>query len=263
MEVDINIKQSRVLTLNILNPTDDKISSDIFIRLDGIRVNTLRYKLSPYENQTDQINISKYLKVVQINHTVTVSTYGDYAQFNFTREFDSADPGPIPTPTITDVEITNGTIDGQPSAVAKVTVSNPGVQRYGTKLMVHTEGTDGSLYPAVVPPGENKTITVELLDERGAKVAGEARLYTGNISERDGSIDQVEFVGQAEKNTTVWNADYQPVSGPWRENHYTYQNDSIETGADESDSDGFDQTQKIYLGVGVVLLAFVAVRRFR
>ncbi|WP_233204252.1 hypothetical protein [Halegenticoccus soli] len=222
-----------------------------------------RIDLKGNEKRTFEFNITRGLNVVQTNHTVIVSTYGNHTQFNFTREINTTDPGPIPKPEITDVKIANGTIEGEPSTVAEVTVSNPGIQTYSTKLMVHTEGTDGSFYGASVPPGENRTITVELLDERGAKVAGEARLYAGNLSKGDGAMDQVEFVGRANHDTTVWDVAYEPVRAPWRKNHYTYQNESIETGADKDSKEGFSSTQWIYLVAGVVLVALLAARRLR
>lgn len=111
-------------------------------------------------------------------------------------------------PYIADVTVADGSIDGEPSAVAKVTIVNPSEQLYSTKLMVHTVGTDGSLYPASVGPSDSRTITVELLNERGAEIAGETRFYAGNMTTEEDALDQVEFAGRAGTQTRHWNVSF-------------------------------------------------------
>lgn len=232
------------------------------IRADGREIGDVRFNTTPGEKHNWTFNITPHLNILENNHTVTITTYGNLTTYNFTREINSTGSSGFPHTHITNVEVTNGTIDGEPSTVAKVTLSNPGIQMYSTKLMVFTEGTDGSLYPASVAPGENRTITVELLEERGTKVAGEVRLYAGDLSERDGGLDQVEFVGQAGSDTTTWNESYDPVTGPWRDDHYVYQNESIETGADKNDLvPDLSETQLIYAGVGIALVSLVGLKR--
>ncbi|MFC7046170.1 hypothetical protein ACFQH6_12780 [Halobacteriaceae archaeon GCM10025711] len=131
------------------------------------------------------------------------------------------------------MEVGKGTIDGEPSTVAYVTVANPTNQLYSMKLLVHTQGTDGSFYGAAMPTGENETIKVELLEdleaytESDAKIAGEARLYVNRPSMQEGALDQVEFVGEIDGETSHWNTSYEPVRGPWRENRYHYENESV------------------------------------
>jgi len=206
---------------------DNKISG-YNIKVDNQRIYSSDLRLKSGKTHTQRINLTPGINVNQDNHTVTFSTYGNYTQFNFTREIDSSDPGTIPTPKITDVEVTSGTVEGQESVVANVTLANPSEQLYSTKLMVHTVGTDGSLYPASVRPGDTRTITVELLDEPGAEIAGEARLYTGNMSTDEGAIDQVEFAGAVEGGTSVWDTSYEPVRPTWMDDSYEYENASYE-----------------------------------
>jgi len=223
------IKENNILIIDTYNPTDweNKISGYV-ISVDNQRVYDKDLRLDSNESHTERVNLTPGINVNQDNHTVTFSTYGNHTQFNFTREIDSSDPGTVPTPKITDVEVTSGTVEGQESVVANVTLANPSEQLYSTKLMVHTVGTDGSLYPASVRPGDTRTITVELLDEPGAEIAGEARLYTGNMSTDEGAIDQVEFAGAVEGGTSVWDTSYEPVRPTWMDDNYEYENASYE-----------------------------------
>jgi hypothetical protein len=132
--------------------------------------------------------------------------------------------------------------------------------------MVHTLGTDGSFYGASVAPGGTDTITVELLDERGTQIAGEARLYAGNLSEGDGAMDQVGFVGQAGENTKTWNETYEPIEGPWRSDGYEYRNATYEdeTSLAERLSGGHEifGIPIVYLVSGLVV-GLVLARRIR
>ena len=161
------------------------------------------------------------------------------------------------------MEVTNGTINGEPSAVANVTLVNPSKQLYSTKLMVHTVGTDGSLYPASVRPESSRTITVELLDDRGAEIAGEARLYTGNMTTKEGAMDQVEFAGQAGEQTQVWDASYEPVRPTWMKNNYEYHNDSYPRSLPEKLSGGYEVSGVpiVYVALALLVGWFVVRKR--
>lgn len=259
---DVSLINNERVNIRVENTQDKEVRTGLFVDINKRELHSSVHNLSSGEQRNWTFNITPHLDITRDNHTVTVSTFGDYTQYNFTREIDASSTEAIPKPHITNVEVTNGTIDGEQSAVAKVSVSNPSIQAYGTKLMVFTEGTDGSFYDATLPPGENRTITVELLDQRGAKVAGEARLYTENLSRPEGAMDQVEFVGRAGENTTVWNESYEPVKAPWRAEHYQYQNESIQTGADKTGVvPGMSWTQEFYAGLGVIFLALVGLKR--
>jgi hypothetical protein len=234
------------------------------ISVDNQRVYDKDLRLDSNESHTERINLTPGINVNQDNHTVTFSTYGNHTQFNFAREIDSSDPGTIPTPKITDVEVTSGTVEGQESVVANVTLANPSEQLYSTKLMVHTVGTDGSLYPASVRPGDTRTITVELLDEPGAEIAGEARLYTGNMSTDEGAIDQVEFAGAVEGGTSVWDTSYEPVRPTWMDDNYEYENASYERsiGAKLSHGHEVGGVPVAYL-VAALVVGIVGLRKVR
>lgn len=213
--------------IDVSNPTKwDNELTGYSVRVDGQRVQDTDFRLDQNEQRTEKINITPGINVNENNHTVAFYTYGNSTQFNFTREINSSNPGNVPTPYISDVEVTTGTVKGETSAVANVTIVNPSEQLYGTKLMVHTVGTDGSLYPASVRPGDSRTIMVELLDDRDAEIAGEARLYTGNLTTEEGGIDQIEFAGEAGSETQVWNSSYESARPTWMDNNYQYNNDS-------------------------------------
>lgn len=263
---NISIQYDRhIISISATNPTDwkDKIIG-YMIMVDGQRVHDADFRLDRDEQRTQTINITPGINVNRDNHTVTFSTYGNATQFNFTRKIDSTEPEEIPTPYIADLEITTDEIDGEPSAVAKVTLVNPSEQLYSTKLFVHTVGTDGSLYPASVRPGDSRTITVELLDDREAKIAGEARLYTGNLTTEDGAMDQVEFAGQAGEKTDVWNSSYEPVRPTWMNDNYQYHNDSYERSVGEKLSGGHEigGIPLAYLVAGIFAGA-IAIRKLR
>ncbi len=233
------------------------------VGIDDRRVAAVSYNLSADERWTKTINVSRHLDVLKDNHTVTVSTYGNATQFNFTREIDASNTS-LPKPHITDVRIAEGTIEDEPSSVAYVTIVNPSIQLYASKLMVHTEETDGSFYVPAVQPHESKTVKVELLDDRGERIAGEARLYTKNLSGEEGALDQVEFVGRAGENTTVWNESYEPVRGPWQEkNTYSYENETYSKSVEEKVSSYEVEGVPVVYVVAGLLGALLLARKLR
>jgi hypothetical protein len=247
------------------NPTGDEIKLARYVlTVDGQRIYEENFNLSENEHRTEKINITPGINVNEGEHTVSFSTFGGHTQFNFTREINSTNSGEIPAPHISDVTVGEGTIDGEPSAVANVTLVNPSEQLYSTKLMVHTTGTDGSLYPASVRPGDSRTITVELLDERGAETAGEARLYAGNMTTKEDALDQVEFAGRAGEQTQVWNTSYEPVKPTWMNDHYRYHNDSYGQSFGEKASGGHDigGVPVVYFGLAL-LVGWIVRRKFR
>jgi hypothetical protein len=254
-------KEDRVVSVTARNGNNDVRKAGIAIEVDGRSFAARKVNLSPGETASFRINITDGLNSVTHNHTVAVSTYGDYVQYNFTEEFDPDETDELPVPRITDVKVENGTIRGEPSTVAMVTVRNPSVQTYGMKLMVFTEGTDGSLYPSSVKPQSNRTLKVELLDPRGELVAGEVRLYSGNLSAGDGGIDQVEFVGRAGEETNHWNRSYEPVKGTWRKDNYIYENESVPDSDADSLVEGVD-VRLVGAGVATAVLALLAALLF-
>ncbi len=244
-----------------MNEEQSNKKSGYNVVVDNRTVYNADLRLDQNKTHTKEISITSGLNVNQDNHTVTFETYGNSTQFNFTREINSSDPAGVPRPHITNVEVTNGNVKGEPSAVAEVTLVNPSDQIYSTKLFVHTTDTDGSLYPASVRPGDTRTITVELLDERGSKIAGEARLYTGNLTTKDGAMDQVEFAGQAGSDTRTWNTSYEPVRPTWMSDNYQYRNDSYARSLGEKVSGGYEVGGVPLAYVGLALVGGFAILR--
>ena len=222
--------ETQVMEIRAKNPTTEPKDSEVRLSVDDTTIYQSELTLLPGETWSKKIKFRESLDALEAQHTATVSTLGASAQFEFTHEIDPEVPEGVAVPYIADVNVTDGTIDGEPSAVARVTVVNPSVQTYRLKLMVHTEGTDGSFYAAVVSPNESETITVELLDERGSEIHGEARLYAGEFEEREGGVDQVGFVGSAGERTETWNESYEPVAAPWSDDPYEYRNESASGG---------------------------------
>lgn len=258
-------ESNSTIVVEATNPLDwDEKIVGYSIRVDGQRVRDADFRLDRGEQRTEKINVTPGINVNEDDHTVAFYTYGNSTQFNFTRKINPSDPRDVPTPYISNVEVTTGTIEGETSAVANVTVANPSEQLYSTKLMVHTVETDGSLYPASVRPGDSRTITVELLDDRDAEIAGEARLYTGNLTTDEGGIDQVEFAGAPGSETQAWNASYEPVRPTWMSDNYRYDNDSYRSGLGEKLSRGRDVggVPVVYPIVGLVVGGLL-VRTFR
>lgn len=263
----ISLCSNMQLLVHAQNTDNKAVRSGLTVRVDRASLYDHELNFSKGESKYIQINAEKSMNVVRNTHHIKVYTYGDYTHFNVTHRFNSTHPVGAPSPYISNVKITNGTIDGKPSAVAKVTIQNPGIQSYSMMLMVNTEGTDGSMYGAAVPPGDQRTITVELLEKRGTKVAGEARLYTGNLSKGNGALDEVEFVGQTKHDTHYWNKSYSPVRAPWQKDTYEYRNDSVDTGGDttlERVGSALSTTQIIYICAGFVLIVIgVLFRSYR
>jgi hypothetical protein len=251
-------RESRVVSLTARNGLDRTQESVFVVSVDNQSISSNRADLEPGESSSWDINITRGINAVDHSHSVTVSTRGDHVQYNFTEEFDPDKTNELPVPRITDVEVKNGTVRGEPSTVAMVTVQNPSIQTYGMKLMVFSEATDGSHYLASVRPKSSRTLKVELLDPRGELVAGEVRLYSGNLSAGDGGIDQVEFVGRADGETNHWNQSYEPVKGTWRKDNYVYQNESVPDSDADPLVDGVDD-RLVGFGVAAVVIAILAV----
>lgn len=254
------------MAVRAINPTDGRTFVGYGLYIDDRLHNSTRGQLKAGESFIHRWNITSTIDVTIDNHTVLFTTSGNSTYLNFTRKINSTNPGPIPVPHITDVRVANGTVDGESSTVAYVTVANPSNQLYPTKLLVHTVETGGGLYGASVRPGENRTIKVELLEERGLQIAGEARLYVGEPSEREDALDQVEFVGRAGEETAVYNRSYRPITPPWRNDPYTYENGSISSADDGLFGTGFDLSADdvpafAYLGAAVVVVLGLLLRR--
>lgn len=200
-------------------------------------------------------------------HVVQASTYGATRKFEFDYAIDAQNSTEVPTPYIANTTVSEGIVDGSRSTVVNVTIVNPSEQLYPTKLMVHTQGTDGSLYLPTALSGEKTTVAVELLDSSDSVVVGQARLYANDLNDSSGGIDQVGFKGRVDGNTTTWNESYTAIEGPWSDDAYTYQNGSVdEPGLAERVSDGREVNGvplvfPAIAAIVVILVGVVVVRR--
>lgn len=254
--------ETHVLTVRAQNPTDNSRESVAYVSVGRATYYQSNIDLRPGEAWTDRIELRPNVDALEETHNVTVSTVGEAVEFSFDLDVDPENPDGVKIPRIRNVDVGTAVVDGEPSAVVNVTVVNPSVQTYPTKLMVHTKGTDGSFYLPSTAPGESETITVELLDERGSHVAGEARLYAGEFNESDGGLDQVGFAGRADGETAQWNESFEPVAAPWSDEPYQYENASVGDGrsiADRAsgghDVGGVPVVYPVLALVGVALLA--------
>ncbi|GAA0202250.1 hypothetical protein GCM10009000_015590 [Halobacterium noricense] len=257
--------ENETVDLVVSNPTSKYIeNSGLLVKIGRHQYYKKLFNISPGESFQREVNITQGLHAFQDNHSVFVSTFGDNTTYNFTREIDASNSPEVLTPYIKNVTVANGTIDGDKSAVAYVTLANPSIQTYSSKLFVHTLGTEGSFYPVSIRPGGTRTIKVELLDDDGQEIAGEARLYSGNLTESDGGLDQMGFVGTAGEQTETWNESFEPVRPTWMDNHYEYKNKTYAPSFGEKLSGGYEIG-----GIPIAYLVlslfgiFVVVRRFR
>ncbi len=233
--------ENGTIDLVVSNPTSEYVeSSGALISVDGHELYEERINIHSNSSFKRSVNINRGLEAFKDNHSIFVSTFGDNTTYNYIRKVDTSDSPGVLTPYIANISVDNGTIDGEQSAVAYVTVVNPSIQTYSSKLFVHTVGTKGSFYAASVRPGGTRTIKVELLDKDGRKIAGEARLYTGNLTKRENGIDQVGFVGKAGEQTKTWNESFEPVRPTWMDDHYRYENDTYSRSFGEKLSGGYE-----------------------
>ncbi len=261
-EVSFN-QSTRIVSTTAYNPTSRTVSTGALVEVDERIFNKSSFEIAPGETWSHSWNITQGFNVQKNEHEITFATFENSTNFYVTYPIDAANSPEIPSPQITNVRIANGTVDGEPSSVAYVTIENPGNQLYGASLLVHTTGTEGSFYLASPGPYGNKTIKVELLDERGSVIKGEARLYDENMSDESTAYDQVGFVGQAGKNTSMWNESYEPGMPPWASDPYTYENESGQQSLAMQVSGGqsFYDVPLAYFG-GALLVGFALLKRW-
>lgn len=259
---------AHTLDVNATNPTNTTKSSGIVVKVDGVEMQDKDVRLPPDENWSTTVNVTSWVNALPTKHLVRVSTFGSTRTFEFDFAVEPENSTVVPTPYISQTEISRAVVDGELSTVANVTVVNPSNQMYPTKLMVHTEGTDGSFYAAIVPPEKSETVTVELLDDSESTVVGEARLYVDQFNDSEGGIDQVGFVGRVGGNTSMWNESYEAVEGPWSDDPYQYTNASVGEASIVERASGGHEVQGAPAVVPVASIAVLAaavliVRRLR
>jgi len=227
------------------------------VRVDGYRNMARTINLSANETWTASTNITRNIDARRNNHTILFNTIdGNTTEFNFTREIHPSNTTEVPTPRITNVEVTNGSPYGQATSVVEVTVENPAEQLYGTKLMVHTLETDHNRRAdATAPPGGETTVQIPVEESQGEIIAGEVRLYDNNLSDADHGFDQREFIGEADGETQVWNRTYEPVQDPYGpRSGYVYDNESMAEFVEEEQTREPTPMEHAIAGAGVLVV---------
>jgi hypothetical protein len=250
--------------VEITNPTSKQQRAILKLVLDKQGRHTIDEQLPPGQTETEALDIRGSIDSLRDIHNVSISTFGNATTLSFHHDVNLSDPEQVPIPQITNVTVANGTIQGNASTVAYVRVTNPTNQLYSMKLMVHSLETGGGWYPASVNRSDSRTIKAVLFEDRGTRVAGEARLYINEPSNASGALDQVEFVGRAGEPTQVYNRSYQPVRGPWTDDPYQYENESL--APDDTDTipgtDRLPDLPRVAYGIGaLIVVAGVLLRR--
>lgn len=265
LTIDVRIDTDNFTTqTRFHNPTSRQEDTGLVLRFDRQGRHSIDADLAPGETVTREVEFAESIDPFRDTHTVSLSTFGNATSLSFHHDVNLSAPEQVPIPQITNVTVANDTIEGDPSTVAYVTVTNPTNQLYSMKLMVHSLETGGGWYPASVNRSDSRTIKAVLFEDRGTRVAGEARLYVNEPSNATGALDQVEFVGRAGEPTHVYNRSYEPVRGPWTDDPYQYQNESVR--ASETDPlPGSDRLRRIptvayVLGI-LVIVGGVLLRR--
>lgn len=259
---------THTISVSATNPTNESQPSGVTVTIDNRTLLSGDLRLAPGENWSTTMSVNSSLDALRTAHVVRVSTFGCTRTFEFDFAVDPETSTVVPTPYISRTEVSRAVVDGEQSTVVNVTVVNPSNQMYPTKLMVHTKGTDGSFYAAIVPPSESETIAVELLDGAESTVVGEARLYVDRFNDSEGGIDQVGFTGRVGGDTSMWNESYEAVEGPWGDDPYQYRNASVGEASIAERASGGHEIRGVPVvvpiaAVAVLALGFLLARRLR
>lgn len=259
-------QEENQIEIEAYNPTSRNQLTGFELRVDGYRNRDENLNLSRNETWKASWDFSNSIDATKKNHTVRFSILGNSTYENFTRNIPLSNSSKVPTPRITNVTVTNGTVYGNETAILEVTVENPADQLYGSNLMVHTLKTNHSrVGGATAAPGSTSTVQVPLDEPQGATVAGEVRLYDRNLSDAEDGFDQREFVGRAGGDTQVWNRTYEPVEPYWGESSgYRYENETMEERIDDSDEESLDPVSVgLVAGLGVLVATLLSLAAWR
>ncbi|WP_435335729.1 hypothetical protein [Haloarchaeobius sp. TZWWS8] len=226
-------KKNLTVVIQSWNPTNDRADTGFNVHIDRSVVRKSSLQLGPGETIQTKVPLHDSIAGDVDNHTLTVSTFGDYGQVHFDYDISSKNPNGIELPEIENVEIDTIEIDGEETAIARVTVTNGANVQYLTRVRVHTLETQSDPYDSRVPlDGSRKTVVVPLNERPGKQVAGEVRLYTGRIHNDSDIADQVEFSGTVDGETDFWHRPFEPIAvRNWStepDEVYQYHNESAE-----------------------------------
>lgn len=258
-------EESNEVVVTAHNPSPNEKLTGFEVRVDGFRSRYETLNLSRNETWEERWSFADNIDATRDDHRVTFSVMGGVTKFNFTREIDPSNATEVPTPRITNVEVTNGTVYGNETAVVEVTVENPADQLYGSSIVVHTLQTNYSRRgDAVAAPESKSTVQVPVEERQGSVIAGEVRLYNRNLSDAEDGFDQREFVGRAGGDTQVWNRTYEPADPHWAESGgYRYENETMEERIGDDDEERSTVPPTVLLAAGVAVLLALVVWRYR
>lgn len=236
-ELNFNVhfdEQRKVVDVHVENPGQEWVKSTFSITVDGWMHTRETFKIGAHGERTWTVNVTDGISVMDVEHSVSVQTYGGNETFYFVEEFDTAAPDNVPTPRILDIEVDEGTARGNQSTLVSITVTNPSKQSYLMHLLVHTLKTDSS-YPSFhVMPGETKVVEAEVYEPLGSRVSGEVRFFLQRAGQPSHGLQQFEFTGRANGTTEYWKEGYREIPSPDAEDPYHYENESLDPADDAS-----------------------------
>lgn len=213
------------LSIEVENPQGRSFSTGYRIIVDKKTVYDTDFTIAPGHRKQRDFNISRNLSILSPDHEIIVSTYGGSATFQFQQKLDRS-YGTYPY--FTDVEMGSKQIGPRNYSAVNVTIRNPGPRSYLLRVVAYTLNTSGYYSSIFVPANGSGTASVPLEEGFDDPVAGELRLYRGNISDAEDGIDQVEFTSEREGETAFQRQAYEPITPPWEPNPYEYENETFE-----------------------------------
>lgn len=249
--------ESNQLEISAQNNEDQIVESVLYIKSDRKEFSVFKVTLQPYEKRSWTFDLSAGVNVLDTRHTFSVSTFGDSVTFHTVEQYDTTNPGQVPVPEIANVSLF---ADGNETKL-RVTFHNPAKQTYPLALFVHTTETDIYTQRPLGRPGETESVVVTLDEPAGQRVAGEVRLLAQRAGQPRHGLHQVEFVGVAGDRTDHWNQSYEKIQGPWANDPYRYENESVAPQVNPLSVLTAPGMYPVYGGLGFVFLLLYAVWR--
>lgn len=257
-----NIERMEVI---VTNPTERELPASFHVEVDTWYSKGVNFEISPGEERVFTYNLTEGIDFMRDEHSIRFIGGPESVYFNFTKEIDPVNTTEYPTPEITDITLENGTFRNEQRTFINVSAYNPSGRSMTLVIRAHTLETTGFYGLIQFSPHSSSTETIILNEKPGELVAGEVRMYTGNFSEGDGALDQVEIKGRSGEETQWSHEEYETVVAPWEDedDHYVYENESVhreKIGAPET----LKESPVAWIaGVLVLLFGFRRVQKYR
>lgn len=253
------------ITVRVSNPTERELPAAFRVDVDERYSKWEPLELSPGKDRVYTYDLSEGVDFMRDEHTVRFVGGPDALYFNFTEKIDPVNTTEYPTPEITDISLENGTFRNEQRTFINVSAHNPSGRSMTLAIRAHTLETTGFYGLLHLPAHSSSNETIVLNEKPGELVAGEVRMYTGNFSEGDGALDQVEIKGRVGEETQWSHEEYETVVAPWEDedDHYVYENESV-----HREKIGAPETLKEspvawVVGALMVLFGFRRVQKYR